>query len=293
MLSNIKYLFSFVLFRLCLSNTYAQQELDEYGGSLVSKFVISNNNNLIDSHNEIEEDKLLLTDLLRKGKCKGLWRPDTLPGRCFGLKVHSKYAELDSIKVVESWQDCKAICCNMEEKCVSWQYQAPVKECLLGPPVRLGFEHAPTGDWCEPFAPAKWNGKRLESRDPLSGVCTWGESIQTQCFGMGDERKNSSGGSYTTSECEAACCSDSNCGMWQELPGRGCFYAQTNGGRCDKIVREKYFGGRKCVPRFCGGLEDQILPYYNGTTFEIPIKKKKNKRQNKKRRPSTRSSKMT
>ena len=85
---------------------------------------------------EIEVNVQRQNELLKPGKCKGIWRPDALVGRCFGLKLHNEYEELKFIPSIESSGDCRALCCNMGDKCVSWQYQASSKDCRLGPAVR-------------------------------------------------------------------------------------------------------------------------------------------------------------
>ena len=48
-------------------------------------------------------------------------RPDNLVGQCFGLELHTKFEELAEISVVESAEDCRSICCNLNDRCVSWQ----------------------------------------------------------------------------------------------------------------------------------------------------------------------------
>lgn len=202
-----------------------------------------------------------------KGKkhpsCKGLWRSEKLVGRCFGLSVSNTYSEFRDI-VVESSEQCRRMCCNMEDKCVSWQYQAKTKECKLGGIIRLGTEAANTHEWCEPLPPAKWNGKRLLSRD-AEGKCTWGAEVPTQCFGLGPERKSNAGLSLSASECEAACCAFSEngkrCTMWQEIPGRGCYFNAADGIFCEEY-KGTFDGGRKCVPGVCGGKESEILVPY-------------------------------
>src|SRR5687768_16034439 len=105
-----------------------------------------------------------IDNYLKKGKCKGIWRADKLSGRCFGLELHSTYEELKHIKSVNTSIVCRTLCCNLGDKCVSWQYEKVSKSCKLGKPVRLGMEHADTPYWCEPFAPSKWSGKKLISR---------------------------------------------------------------------------------------------------------------------------------
>jgi len=203
-----------------------------------------------------------------KGKkhvsCKGLWRPEKLVGRCFGLSVSNTYSEYRDV-LVESAEQCRRMCCNMEDKCVSWQYQAATKECKLGGIIRLGTEHANTHEWCEPLPPANWNGNRLISRDS-DGKCTWGAQVPTQCFGLGPERKSTTTGeNLSTSECAAACCAFTEngkpCTMWQEIPGRGCFFNSAQGIFCEEY-KGGFEGGRKCIPGVCGGMESEILVPY-------------------------------
>lgn len=102
-------------------------------------------------------------NFLLSGQCKGLWRPQRLLGRCFGLELHSTFPELVNIKVVESAKQCKAICCNLKEKCINWQYQQASKECKLGKDlVRLGGEGYNSPYWCDPLPTSNmWLGKKL------------------------------------------------------------------------------------------------------------------------------------
>ena len=63
-------------------------------------------------------------DYIKKtGKCKGLWRPDSLPGRCFGLKQLAEFKELKELKVEKMTKDvCRTLCCNMGTDCVTFQF---------------------------------------------------------------------------------------------------------------------------------------------------------------------------
>jgi hypothetical protein len=54
------------------------------------------------------------------GKCKGLWRPDKLVGKCFGLKSYIEYDELKNVKEVKKADECRAMCCNLGEQCITW-----------------------------------------------------------------------------------------------------------------------------------------------------------------------------
>ncbi len=199
---------------------------------------------------------------LKPGKCKGKWRPEKLPGRCTGLSTYKHFPELKDVPEITNATTCRALCCNMGDQCSSWQYEVYSRECRLGPVMRLGNENAGVPGWCEPFAPVKWNGKRLESRDTATGKVTWSdEKLETQCFGLGDERKNPTDkkSRMNTQECEDACAKDPECEIWQEYPGRGCFYFHKAGVHCDEKKISRYEGGRKCLPGYCGGMEEQLL----------------------------------
>ncbi len=196
---------------------------------------------------------------LKGGKCKGLWRPEKLPGRCFNLKLHHTYDELRSIQTVNTSTTCRVLCCNLGDKCTSWQYEHESKECKLGGPVRLGSEAGGTAGWCEPNAPIPWSGNKLLSRG-ADGICVWGQSLPVQCFGLGPERKSADKLSLAPEECAQACCASSSCAMWQAATGRGCYFGSGKGVGCDdKTTAARYEGGRKCVPGFCGGLESSLL----------------------------------
>lgn len=204
--------------------------------------------------------------------CKGLWRPNELVGKCFGLHETSQLegasAELKN-KKFETADDCRKLCCILEDKCVTWQWQEQTKKCLVGPIVRLGMEGCDSkavgpemskhcGNWCEPLPPSKWNGRRVMSRDGNTGECTWGDHLPSQCFGLGPEKlKNKeTKEKYNADECAMACCKDKSCDTWQEYPGRGCYFGATN--HCEKYLGS-YVGGRKCVRGHCGGMEKEIL----------------------------------
>lgn len=59
----------------------------------------------------------------KRARCAHLWRPDNLPGKCFGLRPYNEYDELRDIKKVQSPNECKGLCCLLGEQCVTWQYQ--------------------------------------------------------------------------------------------------------------------------------------------------------------------------
>ena len=48
-------------------------------------------------------------------------RKDHLVGKCFGLREVDQVPETSHIKSVKSLEDCRSICCNLGDKCVSWQ----------------------------------------------------------------------------------------------------------------------------------------------------------------------------
>ena len=54
--------------------------------------------------------------------------------------------------------------------------------------------------------------------------------------------------------------------MYQEIPGRGCFYGHdepTQAIFCEKADKmPSYEGGRKCVQGHCGGKEEEFLVPY-------------------------------
>lgn len=216
----------------------------------------------------------------KTGKCKDIWRPEKLVGRCFGLKKIEEWKELGDVKV-EKASECRSICCALEEKCVSWQFQNVTNICWLGGIIRLGLEATGTPDWCDPSPPAIWSGNRVKSRE--GNTVIWGESLPHQCFGLGPERerqsidkndkndkdkdavadnnnnKDKDSKRLTLKECRKGCANDPECGMFQWMEGRGCFYASSKGVWCEEPPKGSLTGGRKCIPNYCGGLESQIL----------------------------------
>lgn len=209
-----------------------------------------------------------VNELLIPGKCKGLWRPDSLPGKCFGVNPTKEFDDLKEIKIT-NYKDCRSLCCNLKERCVTWQYQNSTETCFIQKEaVRLGFEGADTPLYCDPFPPNAWNGNRLKERK--DGKCEWGDALPNQCFAFGPERitggkykldQSSTEGRLNAEQCRDACCADNECDSWQEMPGRGCYFGKSD---CKKgNVDGGYEGGRKCIPKFCGGMEDTILKKYH------------------------------
>ena len=194
----------------------------------------------IDKTNSANKQKSKKTD------CKNQWTSVSLVGRCFGLSIHSKYSELGNIEVVESPEECKALCCELGDKCVTWQYWNDNKRCNLGPAVLLGAEADATVDgsshWCEVDPPVVWRGRRIQSRD--GPHCEWGDSLPTQCHGLGAERRGDDGNRLARAVCERACCHTAGCTMWQQHPERGCFV-----GTGENVICESYTG------TFSGGMK--------------------------------------
>jgi hypothetical protein len=202
------------------------------------------------------------TDWLKPGKCKNLWRHARLAGRCFGLSHYKEFVPHLKNLVISTSEECRALCCNLGDKCVSWQFvtrskDLNYKECRLTDKIlRLGNEPTGTPEWCDPHPPSKWNGNKLLSK--ANGVCQWGEQLPGQCFGLGDEHRDSRSKPLNTTSCAQACCNDPQCEIWQEVPGRGCYFNKAEGIWCE-IEPELYEGARKCISGFCDGREKEIL----------------------------------
>jgi hypothetical protein len=232
-----------------------------------------------------------------QGRCRGLWRNDKLIGKCFGLSPFKRFFEenkntLQHLKHmipshVNSATECKRLCCNIGLECVTWQYQ-PSREvpCKIGGPVRLGLEVSGVANWCEPLPPATWSGYRLERRKITSTASSSadasvkdcdamkGATVPHQCFGLGPERMHPvTRKPLSVSECEAACCADPRCEVWQAIAGRGCFYNRNEGVHCEEKGEPAYTGGRKCVPGVCGSLENEkmMLSQYNKSAASSAI----------------------
>mmetsp|Transcript_22196 Transcript_22196/g.31882 ORF Transcript_22196/g.31882 Transcript_22196/m.31882 type:complete len:250 (+) Transcript_22196:53-802(+) len=226
-----------------------------------------------DQYNNSSEVNYLLP-----GKCKGLWRPQRLQGRCFGLTLHSQYAELSTIKVVNSAKECKSICCNLQDKCLNWQYQLASKQCKLGKDrVRYGTEGYDSPYWCDPLPTSDmWHGKKLDKMGS-DGSCLWkSENLRTQCFGLGVERKSANKERILShDECQKSCC-DANangkkgCEIYQFIESRGCFHSVNNDVWCDDKVQGAYDGGRKCIPGYCDGNEEKQLAAYANRMNALP-----------------------
>ena len=117
--------------------------------------------------------------------------------------------------------------------------------------MRLGNEHSGTDLWCEPKPSVTWSGRVLSSRH--EGKCGWGESRPFQCFGLGSMRQDIK----SEAECSEACCQDSKCGIYQYQQGRGCFFNENKDIWCSEQQGGQVDGARKCIPKFCGGQEEE------------------------------------
>lgn len=98
---------------------------------------------MIDADAALESVGFKSTRLDYVDKCAGQWRPGELFGPCFGLEKSEK---VEGGKEITSAEDCQQFCCELDKKCVTWQFQEK-KGCLVGGPVRFGFELADTSNW--------------------------------------------------------------------------------------------------------------------------------------------------
>jgi hypothetical protein len=192
----------------------------------------------------------------RDKKC--VYLPDNLIGRCWGLTgIEEKHFDWTGVtkREVNSAEGCEELCCEMADACITYQFREREKKCLIGKHVRLGKEAGNTPLWCEPLPPAKWNGRKrsinTESSSPedlqrqRAHKCEWGEHLPRQCWHLGPERLNATGGRMGPKAC-AMGCRTKNCIAWQQLPDRGCFYNDEpmRELHCDKND-EAYVGKRK------------------------------------------------
>lgn len=151
------------------------------------------------------------------------WREEeglvgTCPGMTFRKEVEGESATIEL---------CAKTCCDSDE-CVSWQFR-PDKGCMHTGDVRLGMEKDGPVAWCEPVAPAPWQGEKLVTEaggERIAGPCDdigWNPgALKGQCFGLGAERE---GVEKTADACRKACCADPKCETWQFREDKGCFYA--------------------------------------------------------------------
>lgn len=143
--------------------------------SLVFLFLLNLSGLCLSSQTDKEASKEAAFKWLQGGKCKNIWRPENLVGRCFGFKPYHELPELkDSGLNITTAIQCRKLCCNLEEKCTSWQFESTQPICKIGGIARLGLEATGTPDWCDPFPDMKWNGRVLVERS-TDGTCKWGK----------------------------------------------------------------------------------------------------------------------
>lgn len=64
--------------------------------------------------------------------CKDLWQADELVGRCFGLKNYTKLTAGTGIEMTSpDAAGCKQLCCDLGDKCISWQYWKHIGVCKV------------------------------------------------------------------------------------------------------------------------------------------------------------------
>lgn len=205
--------------------------------------------------------RFLRSSELNQDLCLNQWTGENLIGRCWGLTTSTNVPDILSTAgelAALSADGCRKLCCDLGEKCISWQFWGASGICKVGKTVRLGLEGGNTHRWCEPLPPQKWvGGKRnlitsllkndSSSDSQKAANCEWGENESGQCFGLGPEHLNSTKGRLSAIECALGCCENPHCRLWQHLPDRGCYFndnqlAETP--HCDQY-KGVYTGGRK------------------------------------------------
>lgn len=216
-------------------------------------------------HNKIlgltNNHRALTTAEVIQDQCADQWTGENLPGRCWGLTTSTSIPHIGpgiGEKAASSVDECKKLCCDLGDKCITWQFWGASGICKAGKTVRVGGEGGNTPRWCEPDVPQKWNGgKRNVTSNPLQNdanpnwkapsTCEWAGQQAGQCFGLGPERLNAEGGRMSASECAAGCCANPHCRLWQHVPLKGCFFnkdALKEDPHCDQYSGA-YIGGRK------------------------------------------------
>lgn len=111
----------------------------------------------------------------------------------------------------------------------------------------------------------------------MNGKCTWGDTLPSQCFGLGPERglngEVNPAVHLTTEECRQACCDSDECEMWQEQKDRGCYFSRKEGIWCTENKYPVLEGGRKCVHNYCGSpeLELSILTAFEASQAKMAL----------------------
>jgi hypothetical protein len=146
-----------------LTTRYTTNTLDKYDVKMVTGTAVMSTSGAGHAASAVDD------------KCAADWADLTIVGRCFGLKTHSEYPSLKHISLVQDADQCKSLCCELGNKCVTWQYWVDIKLCKLGKAVRIGKEHANTELWCDSEPPITWAGEKLKKSPSgmliLSGTC--------------------------------------------------------------------------------------------------------------------------
>ena len=195
------------------------------------------------------------------GQCIGQWSSQVLSGRCYGLKPHLDFPELQNVRKVKTSSACQDLCCRLGNTCQTWQYWQQLQVCKLGGVARLfdlgADQDGYDGAWCEKLPPVRWEGRQVVSRDPLGNV-QWSEgALEARCFGFYPDNSQSAEGAITLvsvdsnssnrgeasatkgdEDCQRACEQAKNCAAWQFHPDRGCFF----GGESIPFLCEPYHG---------------------------------------------------
>jgi len=171
------------------------------------------------------------------------WKDEPeLVGTCGSLKVDHKFKHATRKQRSKSADDCASHCCEMGDKCITWQFRQD-KGCLVGGDARLGMEKDGPASWCEISAPAQWKGQYLDDRSSACGSGWLPESLPGQCFNLGDRRKIDPD---TAEGCRDACCSEPKCKTWQFREDKGCFFAPKRN-PCKTEIFKAFTGKRKLV----------------------------------------------
>ena len=83
--------------------------------------------------------------LSKEDKCKDMWRPEELIGKCFTMsKFENMIAKDKKLREIYSnvstAESCRDLCCDLNEKCITWQFEKTERLCSLGKIVRFGLE---------------------------------------------------------------------------------------------------------------------------------------------------------
>lgn len=178
------------------------------------------------------------------------WRPEPLRGNCDGIPVNETISQAYPTAAA-----CEEGCCARED-CFSFQFRA-LEGCKFGKKdSRLGAEKDGPSAWCEPRAPASWQGQWIKSRkggEPVEGACSTDPKqsnfteLTGQCFGLGSRKQTDS---HTSEACQQACCATEDCRVWQWRMDAGCFFSR-KANFCNEAASqealEPFYGKRKVI----------------------------------------------